>query len=165
MSSTSGSSYTTQVVYQAKNPCELVGRWKVVLRGPDGQVKEERTGINVVCTNGKEFLASLLYSAAAAASTNTVRYVAVGTDSTAEAAANTALGTELARVSGVVSYVSGAIYRVTGTFPAGTGTGAIVEYGVFSSSTGGTMLNRDTEAVINKGASDSLEATCDLTLS
>lgn len=143
----------------------LRGRWRYVLTGPDGVVKEDRVGTNVVCTNGKEFLASFLYSAAVAASTFTCRYVAIGTDATAEAAANTALGTEVARVSGVVSYVSGAIYRVTGTFAAGTGTGAIAEYGVLSSSSGGTLLNRDTEAVINKGASDTLTATCELTIS
>lgn len=144
---------------------KLRGRWRYVLTGPDGAVKDERVGTNVVCTNGKEFLASFLYSAAAAASTFTCRYVAIGTDATAEAAGNTALGTELARVSGVVSYVSGAIYRVTGTFAAGVGTGAIAEYGILSSSSGGTLLNRDTESVINKGASDTLTAQCELTIS
>ena len=152
-------------VYGDSKGLALSGRWTYVLTGPDGAEKDRRTGTNVVCTNGKEFLASFLYSAAVAASTFTCRYVAIGTDATAEAAANTALGTELARVSGVVSYVSGQIYRLTGTFPAGTGTGAIVEYGVFSSLTAGTLLNRDTEAVINKGAGDTLQASCELTLS
>jgi hypothetical protein len=144
---------------------ELKGRWKAVLRGPDGSVKQEREGDNVVCTDGKDFLASFLSSAAAGASTFTMKYVGIGTDSTAEAAANTTLGTELARQTGTASYISGGVYRVTATFAAGTGTGAIVEYGLFSSSTGGTMLNRDTEAVVNKGAGDSLEVRCDLTIS
>lgn len=143
----------------------LKGRWKATLRGPSGEVKQVAEGDNVVCTNGKEFLASFLKSAAAAASTFTMKYIGIGTDSTAEAAANTALGTELARQTGTATYTSGAIYSVTATFAAGTGTGAIVEYGLFSSSTGGTMLNRDTEAVINKGASDTLEVRCDLTIS
>lgn len=144
---------------------KLEGRWTIVLKGPDGKVKQEAKGPNVVTTVGKEFLASFLYSAAVAASTFTCRYVAIGSDSTSEDAGNTGLGTELARVSGVVSYVSGAIYRVTGTFAAGTGTGAIVEYAVFSSSTAGTLLNRKTDSVINKGASDSLEASCEFTIS
>jgi hypothetical protein len=143
----------------------LKGQWTATLRGPDGAVKQQVQGSNVVCTNGKEFLASFLYSAAAAPSTFTCRYVAIGTDATAEAAANTALGVESARVSGIVSYVSNQMYRVTGTFAAGTGTGAIVEYGIFSSSTGGTLLNRDTESVINKGAGDELTVRCDLTIS
>jgi hypothetical protein len=142
----------------------LRGKWRMTLES-GGQVKEEVEGHNVVCTNGKEFLASFLSSAAAAASTFTCRYVAVGTDATAEDAANTALGTELARVSGVVSYVSNQIYQVTATFPSGTGTGAIVEYGLFSSSTGGTMLSRDTEGAITKGANDSLTCVVQLTIS
>lgn len=143
----------------------LKGLWTKELRGPDGELKQRLVGPNVVCTNGKEFLASFLYSAAAAASTFTCKYVAIGTDSTAEAAAQTALGTELARQTGTASYVSGAIYQVTATFAAGTGTGAIVEYGLLSSSTGGTLLNRDVETVINKGASDTLTVTCQLTIS
>lgn len=144
---------------------KLSGRWRAELRGPDGQLKQAVTGSNVICTNGKEFLASYLQSAAAAAATFTMRYIAIGTDSTAEAASNVALGTELARHTGTVSYVSNQIYQVTATFAAGTGTGAIVEYGLFSSSAAGTMLARDTEAVINKGASDSLTVTAQITIS
>jgi hypothetical protein len=145
----------------------LKGRWNVTLCGPDGAVKDYREGDNVVCTNGKEFLASFLSSAAAAASTFTCRYIAVGTDSTGEAAANTALGSEVARVSGTVSYISNQIYRVTATFTTGVGTGAIVEYGLFSTITsgGGTILSRDTESVINKGANDTLTAVCNITIS
>jgi len=148
-----------------RSQVEIEGQWHIVLRGPNGEIKDERLGKNVVCTNGKEWLASLLASAAGAAATNTMRYIAIGTDATAEAAANTALGTELSRHTGTVSYVSNQIYQVKGTFATGSGTGAIVEYGLFSSSTGGTMLNRDTESVINKGANDTLEVTMQLTIS
>lgn len=142
---------------------KLRGMWTATCRGPNG----EKTihGENIVVTNGKEFLASFLYSAAVAAATFTMRYLAVGTDSTAEAVGQTALGTEVARVSGSVSYVSNQMYRVKATFATGVAVGAIVEYGIFSSSTGGTMLNRDTESVINVGSSDVLEVTCDLTIS
>lgn len=144
---------------------KVYGRWTKTLTGPDGAVKAQLEGPNVVTTVGKEFLASFLYSAAAAASTFTAKYVAIGTDATAEAVGNTSLGTELARHTGTVSYISGAIYRVTATFAAGTGTGAIVEYGLLSSSTGGTLLARDTESVINKGASDTLTVQANFTFS
>lgn len=141
----------------------LKGRWTLIhSRGDD--VLQTIEGDNVVCTNGKEFLASFLYSAAAAASTFTCKYVAIGTDSTAEAAGNTALGTELTRTTGTASYVSGAIYQVTATFASGVGTGAIVEYGLLSSSTGGTLLSRDTESVINKGANDTLTTIVRITV-
>ena len=141
------------------------GRWRMELRGPDGEIKEVREGNNVVTDVGKEFIASFLYSAAAAAATNTARYIAIGTDATAEAASNTALGTEVSRVSGIVSYVSNQIYRVTATFATGSGTGAIAEYGLFSSLTAGTLVARDTESVINKGANDTLTVLAAFTIS
>lgn len=144
---------------------KLSGKWKAELRGPDGTLKDVKIGSNVICTNGKEFLASFLNSAAAGAATFTMKYIGIGTDSTAEAAANTALGTELARHTGTVSYVSNQIYQVKATFGTGLGTGAIVEYGLFSSSSAGTMLARDTESVINKGANDTLTVTAQITIS
>jgi hypothetical protein len=141
----------------------LKGRWTLVHQRGD-QVLKTIEGDNVVCTNGKEFLASFLYSASVAPSTFTCKYVAIGTDSTAEAAANTALGTELTRTTGTVSYVSNQVYQVTATFASGVGTGAIVEYGLLSSSTGGTLLSRDTEAVINKAANDTLTTIVRITV-
>lgn len=143
----------------------LKGRYFAYVYGPDGELKDSRAGNNVVCTNGKEWLASFMSSAAAAAATNTARYLAVGTDSTAEAASNTALGTEVARHTGTVSYVSGQIYQVTATFATGVAAGAIVEYGLFDSNSAGTMLSRDTEGVMTVGASDTLTIIYQLTFS
>jgi hypothetical protein len=122
-------------------------------------------GFNVVTDVGKEFIASFLGSAAAGAATFTAKYIAIGSDATAEAASNTALGTELSRTTGTVSYVSNQIYQITATFAAGSGTGAVAEYGLLSSSSAGTLVARDTEAVINKGAADTLTVTAQLTFS
>ena len=91
--------------------------------------------------------------------------MAIGTNSTAETNSDTALGTEDARHTGTVSYTSGGIFNVVATFAAGSGTGDITEYGIFSSNTGGTMLNRTTQSAVAKGASDSLEVTANITLS
>jgi len=142
----------------------LIGNWDMTLRGADGAVKQQVSGQNVIVENGKEFLASFLNSAATAASTFLMRYVAIGTDATAEASSNTALGTEVSRHTGTVTYTSGALYEVVATFAAGSGTGAIAEYGLFSANSAGTMFSRDTEAVINKGASDSLSVTTKVTV-
>lgn len=144
---------------------KLVGHWTAVLHDHQGNLKQTVEGHNVVVTNGLEFLASFLKSATTAASTFTMRYVAVGTDSTAEAASNTALGVELSRVSGACTYTSGAIFECVATFAAGVGTGAIVEYGLFSTitSAGGTMFSRTTRSVINKAASDTLTVTTKVT--
>lgn len=143
----------------------IKGKWSMELSGPDGQIKQKVVGSNIICTFGKEFLASFLYSAAVTPSTFTCKYIGIGTDATAEAAANTALGIEVARTTGTVSYVSNQIFQIKATFGVGIGTGAIVEYGLFSSSTGGTMFARDTEAVINKGALDTLTITQQVTFS
>ena len=148
-----------------KKPVTLTGHWYIKLYGAEGEIKQELSGKNVITENGLDFIASFFNSAATAAATFTMRYVAIGTDATAEAASNTALGAETGRISGIVGYTSSAIYTVTATFPSGTGTGAIVEYALFSSSTGGTMLSRDTESVINKGANDTLEVTTEITMS
>lgn len=153
-----------QKVFDQNSPnFTLKGRWKITLES-GGVIKQQVEGDNVICTNGKEWLTSLLYSGTVTASTNTMKYVAIGSDSTAEAAANTALGTELARTTGTVSYVSNQIYQVTATFASGTGTGNVYEYGLLSSSTGGTMLSRDVEVLVAKGASDSLTAVLQITI-
>ena len=153
------------VVYaHEKKPVEIKGFWTATLYGPDGEYKTHVSGQNVITTNGLEYLASYLNSAATSAQ-NVLKYIAIGTDSTAELASDTALGTELSRHTGTTSYSSGAIFQVIATFAAGSGTGAIVEYGLFSSNAGGTMFSRDTEAVINKGASDTLTVTAEVTFS
>jgi len=143
----------------------IKGRRIVELHGPDGELKEKREGDNVVVVNGVSKLAEFLNSANAAASTFTFGYLAIGTDATSESSADTDLGTETGRHTSVVSYISAAIYQVKGTFAAGSGTGAIVEYGLFNSNTNGTLFSRDTEAVINKGAGDTLTVTAQYTFS
>lgn len=144
---------------------KITGHWQMKLYGSDGALKQEVAGENVITTNGKEMLAAYLASAAASATVNPFKYVAIGTGTTSESASDTALVTELTRTTGTASYVSGAIYQVTATFAAGTGTGAITEYGLFNTSSAGTMFNRDVESVINKGASDTLQVTMQVTLS
>jgi len=142
----------------------IKGHWEMKLYGPDGKLKETRAGENVITTVGKEMLARYLLSATTSGA-NTLKHIAIGTGSTAEAAGDTALGTEVARTTGTVTYTSGAIYEVLATFAAGTGTGAIAEYGLYNSSTGGTLFSRDTETVINKGAGDILTVTTKVTFS
>lgn len=144
---------------------KMEGRYFATLYGPDGSIKQQVEGDNVITSVGKEFMANFLKSAALAASTFTMKYVAIGTDTTAESAADTLLNTEVSRHTGTVSYVSNQIYQITATFATGSGTGAITEYGVFSSATNGTLLSRDIESVINKGANDTLTVIYQMTFS
>lgn len=143
----------------------MKGKYFIYLYGPDGTLKEQRQGDNVVTTVGKEFLASFLYSAVVGASTFTGKYIAIGTNATSESASDTAMGTEVSRHTGTASYLSGQILQIKATFATGSGTGAITEYGLMSSNTAGTLISRDTEASITKGASDTLTVIYQLTLS
>lgn len=91
--------------------------------------------------------------------------MAVGASSTAPAAGDTALGSELARVALGSGTASTNIVTYTATFPAGTGTGAIVEAGILNAASAGTLLCRTTFAVVNKGANDAMSVTWTVTIS
>jgi hypothetical protein len=145
---------------------KLTGRYFVSVYGPNGELKAKDESPNVVTTVGKEFMASFLKSAALAASTFTAKYVAIGTGSSAEAVGDTALTTESARHTGTVSYTSGGIYNVTATFPTGAAVGAILEFGLLSSSAAGTLLSRSVKsAAYNLTASDYIVVNYAMTLS
>jgi hypothetical protein len=103
-----------------------------------------------------------------------MKYHGFGTGSTAEAASQTALITELTtqyvsdvRPTGSTTEASAAVYRTVATLsPDSGGTIAVTEHGVFSASSAGTLLDRSVFSAVNLVASsDSLQATYDLTLS
>lgn len=134
---------------------------RLELRGADGEIKDVRELHNVICTAGKNLL---LASGGTAKYVKDYAYVCIGTNATSEAAGNTALGAEVARALGTVSNPASNTLRVTYTFPAGTGTGAITESALdHSSSATAAILARQTFSVINKGASDTLQVTWDIT--
>jgi hypothetical protein len=92
--------------------------------------------------------------------------MAVGTDNTATAAGNTALGVQLgSRVSLTSTTVTTNQIAYVATFGVGVGTGALTEAGIFNASTSGTMLCRTVFAVINKGANDTMTITWTITIS
>lgn len=147
------------------NALKPTGRYFISVYGPEG-LKASWEGPNVVTTVGKEFMASFLRSAALAAATFTAKYIAVGTGTGAEAVGDTGMGTELARHTGTVSYTSGGIFNVTATFPTGAAVGAVVEFGLLSSATAGTLLSRNVKAAAyNLTATDYIVANYQMTLS
>jgi hypothetical protein len=137
------------------------GSLLVVITGKDGQVKEEHEFKNLVVTTGKNFVASRMVGTAS----NVMSHMAIGSSSTAAAAGDTALGTELGRVALTSGTATGAVATYTATFPAGTGTGAVVEAGIFNAASAGTMLCRTVFAVVNKGADDAMSITWTVTIS
>ena len=116
---------------------------------------------NLVVTAGKGYVASRIKDATATA----MSHMAIGSGTGAAAAGNTALGTELGRVSLTSTNVSAAVVTYVGTFAAGTGTGAVTEAGLLNASSGGTMLARTVFSVVNKGANDSMTVTWTVTVS
>lgn len=91
------------------------------------------------------------------------KFVAIGTGSTAEAANQTALTTEVeTRATGTSSRVTTTVtndtYQVIGTVSI-TGTRALQESGLFDASTVGNMLCRGVYTTINLVNGDSIQLT------
>lgn len=129
-----------------------------------GNLKEERDIKNVVVTVGKSYLATWL--AAASQADFFMKYVGLGTGTTPANSADTDLETPLpTRATAIISAPGGAVWQSVSTFAAGVNTGAITEAGIFSASSGGTMLAHQVFSVVNKGAGDSLEVTWQITIS
>lgn len=143
----------------------ILGRVELVLRGEDGQEKARRIVDNLVVNTGLYHVADQLSDQGESA----MSHMAVGSDNTAAAAGQTALLSELGRVA-LTSTTQGAgasANQVTyvATLPAGTGTGALVEAGIFNDASVGEMLCRTVFSVVNKGTGDSLTITWVLTIS
>jgi hypothetical protein len=140
----------------------IVGVVHIELFGPDGELKEDRWGHNLVVTAGKNHIADQLSSAPGGGA---MSHMAIGTGSTAPAAGDTALGAETDRnaltsrtdATNVVTYV--------GTWAAGDGTNAALrEAGIFNAAGAGTMLARHVYSNIDKGAGDTLTITWTVTI-
>ena len=115
---------------------------------------------NLVVTAGKNWVADRMNNV------NTVMtHMAVGTGTTAAAAGDTALGTQLDRNTLTSTTVANNTIEYACTWAAGDGTGAITEAGIFDAATGGDMLARTVFSVVNKGAADSMTITWTITVS
>lgn len=140
---------------------KMTGALKIEVFNPDGSVKETRDIKNLVVTTGKAFIASRMVGAAA----NVISHMAIGTGTTAAAAGDTTLETEVARVGVSSGTASGAVATYVATFPAGTGTAAITEAGLLNAASAGTLLCRTVFPVVNKGANDAMTVTWTVTVS
>jgi hypothetical protein len=136
------------------------GELSIKLFGPDGKLKSEKTVPNLVVTTGRTFIAARMVGTPTAMS-----HMAIGSGTTDPAAGDTALQTELGRVSLTSSASAGAVVTYIASFGAGTGTGAVTEAGILNASSGGTLLCRTEFATVNKGADDSMSITWTITVS
>ena len=139
---------------------KMTGKLSIELRGPDGELKHTQEIDNLVVTVGKNFIASRMKDATATA----MSHMAIGTGAVAAAAGDTTLGAEAGRAALTSTTVTTNNVAYVATFPAGTGTGAITEAGLFNAASAGTLLCRTVFSVINKAAADSLGITWTVTV-
>lgn len=140
-----------------------VGRLYVEVHRADG--KTERLGLvstRVVTTAGVNYLVDAFQGTT---EPENFKYHAMGTGNTAENSSDTTLVTEVeTRATGSQTEGSSAnIYKTVGTITATTSR-AIVEHGIFSASSAGTLLDRSVFSTINLSANDSIQFTYELTL-
>lgn len=132
------------------------GNLYIVLTDENGNVKQEEYVKNLVVSTGKNYIAQRI----ANNTTAVMNYMSVGTSSNSPAVANTTLGAEIAAsrvtIGAANTTVSSNTTTYVATFPPATGTGAIVEAGIFNDPSAGLMLARTTFPVINKGSLDTL---------
>lgn len=138
------------------------GAVTLVLQRKDGACIASRHN-NMILNSGIDFLCNAF--GAGSSRPGVMNYIAVGTGTTAVAAGDTKLATELLRKAASYSHSAGTTkLTVQTTFNAGEATGAITEAGICNASSGGIFFDRVTFPVINKGASDVLTFTFEITL-
>lgn len=140
---------------------KLRGDVALVLRDKKGNVKEERNIKNLIVDTGLNFICDRMKNDETA-----MTHMALGSGSTAAAAGDTTLGSQLgSREALDSSTVTNNEIVYVASFEAGDATGAVTEAGIFNASTGGTMLCRTVFSVVNKAADDTLSVTWTITLS
>jgi hypothetical protein len=143
----------------------LLGSLSAVLRRADGStINYGVLGYRVVTTAYVNLLVDELQSSQAAHST--FEFHAAGTGTTGAANGDTAMETASgSRVEGTQTEGASAnIYRSVGTIPF-TGSVAVTEHGLFSASTGATLMDRHVFTAINVVNGDSIQFTYELTCS
>ena len=137
------------------------GTLDIIVRGPDGSIKDEKKVENLIVDTGLDYIASRM----SGTSENVMSHMAVGTGSTAAAAGDTTLGTELDRNALTSTTVTDNAIAYVCSWSAGDGTGSLTEAGIFNASSGGTMLCRTVFGTVTKAADDSMTITWTITVS
>lgn len=139
-----------------KDKVKVTGVVKIVLRGPDGQVKETREITNLVVDTGLAFMVSRMVGTSKAV----MSHMALGSGTTAAAGGQTdlisILGARQPLTSATINGTKNEKVTYSTTFGAGVGTGAVTEAGVFNALTSGDMLARVVFPVVNKQGGDTM---------
>jgi len=143
-----------------------------VIRADGHRIDLGLVGHKVVTTAGVTKIVDFLRANDTTTGAN-FKFHGIGTGSTAEAAADTTLVTELTteyapdntRPTGSQTNNGATVYRTVGTVTVDATPGAAIrEHGVFSAASAGTLLDRTVFAAITLSSGDSIAATYDLTV-
>lgn len=136
----------------------LTGKVNIIHLDQFGDKKDERTIDNLVVTAGKTIIASRM----AGNTSPLMTRMGVGTSTQAAVIGDTSLISVIVAGNVTLDSTSASTNTITyvATFPAGTGTGAITEAGIFNGYPGvGSMLCRTVFSAVNKAAGDVIVIT------
>ena len=143
---------------------KMIGTPILTVRDRNGRIKQVSIIRNLIVSAGKAGIASRLNGSGGEAA---FTWLAVGVGTTAAAAGNTALETEitdsgLARVNATASRITTSVTndtaKLTTTFTV-TGTKAVTEAGILNASSAGTLMCRQVFSAVNVVNGDSLQLT------
>jgi hypothetical protein len=126
----------------------------------NGQIVERRLLNNVVVTAGRRFVLQQIASSELVTS-HSFSHIAVGTDTTAAATSDTALGSETTRIA-IGTFTTSNLtsnppsWRAEVSLATNEGNTTLGEVGILNSSSGGTMLAHAVFTTINKTTSNTL---------
>jgi hypothetical protein len=141
----------------------LKGYVNMLLFDDDHNLKEVREFKNVVVDIGQDGAMSRIADVASAILP--ANYIRLGTDASAPAGTDTRLAGDIAGPkSAPYTRLGIGSWKIVATWGTGEAVTALTESGVFFGSWLGSMLCRQTFAVINKQSADTLEVTWGFTL-
>jgi hypothetical protein len=146
-----------KITDELKQDCLKVQGNLIIIKTTGDGVEDRIEHKNLVVSVGKTNIAARMAGNTVAV----MSHMAIGTGNTAAVVGDTTLETELARVALTVAGGTPSSNTVTysASYPAGTGTGALTEAGIFNAASSGTLLCRTVFPVINKQAADSITIT------
>lgn len=145
----------------ANENLKFTGEVRVVKYDENMNIVQDLSMKNLVVDTGKNFIAQILTGTLS----SSITHMGVGSSTTAAAAAQTALVTELARVSIGTRNASNNVMSFVAVFNPGTATGTIAEAGLFNAGSSGTMICRTLlSSAVTKTLNDTVAITWTVTI-
>lgn len=144
-----------------KDSLKATGKLVLSLYDKNNNVKKVVEVPNLVVTTGLNFIASRMTGTTSAV----MSHMAVGTNNATANTSQISLQAEVSRKALTGALATGSTITYNTTFGPGSGTGTLVEAGVFNAPTGGTMLCRTVFPAIVKEVDDILTINWLVTIS